>query len=186
MRPGRTAYRALSPGLVMSLIQARSTMRGIPHTPSLRQTTSARVGSGVCHAACLLPSRTSMSRGCAPGDSTAAVRWLGMSNEMSDDQVKESFQIISITVSWGVADLLRGGTRGRRPHDSRHRRGDREGRSWRVELANGKSHRHPGVRTTLGTGLSQTLMERGYARSVRPRIDPGARPHSGLRSYLTR
>lgn len=30
-----------------------------------------------------------------------------MSNEMSDDQVKESFQIISITVSWGVADMLR-------------------------------------------------------------------------------
>jgi hypothetical protein len=26
---------------------------------------------------------------------------------MSEDQVKESFQIISITVSWGVADLLR-------------------------------------------------------------------------------
>lgn len=30
-----------------------------------------------------------------------------MSNEMSDDQVKESFQIISITVSWKVSDLLR-------------------------------------------------------------------------------
>lgn len=28
-------------------------------------------------------------------------------SEMSDDQVAESFQIISITVSWGVADILR-------------------------------------------------------------------------------
>jgi hypothetical protein len=28
-------------------------------------------------------------------------------SEMNDDQVEDSFQIISITVSWGVEDLLR-------------------------------------------------------------------------------
>jgi len=33
--------------------------------------------------------------------------WWCQVSEMSDDQVAESFQIISITVSWGVADILR-------------------------------------------------------------------------------
>lgn len=30
-----------------------------------------------------------------------------MSNEMSDEEVRDEFQIISITVKWGVADILR-------------------------------------------------------------------------------
>jgi hypothetical protein len=48
-----------------------------------------------------------MSRGCVPGGSITADWWFQVSDEMSDDQVDQEFQIISITVSWGVEDLLR-------------------------------------------------------------------------------
>ena len=47
-----------------------------------------------------------MSRGCAPVASITADWWFQVS-EMSDAEVNEEFQIVSITVSWGVDDLLR-------------------------------------------------------------------------------
>lgn len=106
MRPQHTASCAPEPGLVMSLIQAPLIVRGIPRTPSSRQMISVRVGSGVYHAACLLPSHTSTSRGCAPGASIVVDWWLEMA-EMTDEEISQNLQVVSITVNFGVDDVRR-------------------------------------------------------------------------------
>ena len=71
---------------------------------SLPRTSSARVVIGAFHAAQLLASHISMSRGCAPGGSITADWWYQVS-EMSEEEVKRNLQVVSITVNFGVENV---------------------------------------------------------------------------------